>query len=308
VKVRFDWFWADFNEKDNFFVDLLKEFGHNVEVTSSAKESVDLEIISVFAPARLNFVEKINRYRSKKIVGSRDVGEVYNIFDYPTERKSSRRIWFTGENIRPPVSPNYDGFLSFDQDTYKGINAYTPLWLLDTGILKPTFSPNLGKIVQVSDLLTERRIRTEKPKFACAFVGNAHPVRIRALQEMAEIGGIDLYGPAFGKSVKNKFEIAKEYKFQFCFENDLYPGYVTEKLINAYLCDNVPLYWGDLGKGDTFNRKAFLNLADYDGIETFSQYISEISKVRYREFYEQKLINKIPNLQDIYHVLIGKIV
>lgn len=35
-----------------------------------------------------------------------------------------------------------------------------------------------------------------------------------------------------------------QYKFYICCENQSYPGYHTEKIINAYLANCVPIYWG----------------------------------------------------------------
>jgi len=75
-----------------------------------------------------------------------------------------------------------------------------------------------------------------------------------------EHGYIDLFGPAFGNKVKDKMSICQEYKYMICFENDLFPGYVTEKLIDAYLCGSIPVYWGDLGLDQDIDRESFHNL------------------------------------------------
>ena len=35
-----------------------------------------------------------------------------------------------------------------------------------------------------------------------------------------------------------------QYKFMICFENKCQDNYFTEKLINAYNCNTIPIYWG----------------------------------------------------------------
>ncbi|WP_281650799.1 glycosyltransferase family 10 [Helicobacter bilis] len=48
-----------------------------------------------------------------------------------------------------------------------------------------------------------------------------------------------------GGNVDDKIEWLKSYKFNLCFENSSYPGYLTEKLFDAFLAGCVPIYWGD---------------------------------------------------------------
>lgn len=38
----------------------------------------------------------------------------------------------------------------------------------------------------------------------------------------------------------------KNYKFNICFENGSSPGYITEKLFQAYAGGCIPIYWGDI--------------------------------------------------------------
>ncbi len=46
--------------------------------------------------------------------------------------------------------------------------------------------------------------------------------------------------------VENKSETISNYKFCFSYENtDDYPGYVTEKVFDAWIAGCIPVYWGD---------------------------------------------------------------
>lgn len=58
------------------------------------------------------------------------------------------------------------------------------------------------------------------------------------------------------------FPFLQRYKFVICFENSKHPGYVTEKLLNAYVAGAVPVYWGTPEVLEWLNPKAFLFLED----------------------------------------------
>ena len=68
---------------------------------------------------------------------------------------------------------------------------------------------------------------------------------------------IDIYGaeprdapnrwkefPNYYGRAENKQETLREYNFVIAFENSDYPGYITEKIIEAFKAGAVPLYWG----------------------------------------------------------------
>ena len=61
------------------------------------------------------------------------------------------------------------------------------------------------------------------------------------------------------EGVPDKTEFLKNYKFSIAFENSSYPGYCTEKLMQAFAAGNVPIYWGDATAVEQFNEKAFIN-------------------------------------------------
>lgn len=83
----------------------------------------------------------------------------------------------------------------------------------------------------------------------------------------------------------------------FCLENDLYPGYVTEKLVEAYVCETVPLYWGLTDGNPYLNKKSFLNLKDFTNIATWAQYVRGISPIEYRKIYQESLLLTEPPVQ-----------
>jgi len=197
----------------------------------------------------------------------------------------------------------FDGFLSFDQDSYGGRNAYLPLWWLRLNWFKDfELSPQVGTPVDMHLLLRHREARQRKTKFACAFVGNPHPKRLHFIEMLQKIDNVDVYGRYVGKPVKNKYEIAKDYKYSICFENDHFPGYVTEKLIDAYLTETIPIYWGNLGNDNVINRSSFVNLSDFDSV---ADCIDSISQIDYNAVYQHNFLNALPSLREVNRIIFG---
>jgi hypothetical protein len=53
-------------------------------------------------------------------------------------------------------------------------------------------------------------------------------------------------------------------KFVFAMENCIKKGYITEKIINAYICGAVPIFWGDAQMAKKyFNPNTFICLNDF---------------------------------------------
>ena len=64
-----------------------------------------------------------------------------------------------------------------------------------------------------------------------------------------------------------------------CFENTSMTNYITEKLLNAYTCGTIPIYWGCPNLGDYVNLDSILYLkADYTKADV-KELISKIEKL-----------------------------
>jgi len=58
------------------------------------------------------------------------------------------------------------------------------------------------------------------------------------------MGILDIYGKSVGRPVTSKYEISKDYMFQFCFENKVSERYISEKPFEAWISGNIPIYLG----------------------------------------------------------------
>jgi hypothetical protein len=182
-------------------------------------------------------------------------------------------FWFTGENVRPPVG-DWDGLFSFDLDSLDGRNAYIPLWFETVRALNcSTYSFSKASMT-IADALSPRGDQEdgERPGFMCAFIGNMTRWREQALSTFSKIGAVDVYGPSSGRPVPDKFVVASRYRYILCFENDLYPGYVTEKPFEAWASGATPVWWGSDPLG-YINESAVLNAAEEGGIHRIADII-----------------------------------
>ena len=75
---------------------------------------------------------------------------------------------------------------------------------------------------------------------------------------------------------KTKFQ--RKCKFTLCFESTNHYGFVTEKLMDAFYADTIPVYFGSSTAADIFNRDAFINVADYGSFEEAIARIKELDQ------------------------------
>ena len=289
-RIRFRNFWPGFDPRVNVFV---KSLGHR-------RLQAPTEVESVFVSAWAALLTKIRRRLRERLF-------IRQFSKSSGKLSPKRRVWYTGENIRPPLDGSYDAFISFDQDDYSGKNTYFPLLYSTVLFDSPENIKRRGIAVgDPHDLTRERRQAEEKTKFACAFIGNPESTRLRAVEQLRSYGQVDLYGPGVGNRVPSKYSFAKDYKFMLCFENDLFPGYITEKLLDAYLCGTVPLYWGDLGRDPLVNPRAFLNLKDFRSISEFAKTVGTMGVDEYSKIFQEPLLLGVPSLELIATAIIGK--
>lgn len=80
--------------------------------------------------------------------------------------------------------------------------------------------------------------------------------------------------------IKSRWEIKRkfmqDYKFSIAFENQQVRGYITEKILDAYLAGTIPIYWGSDNITEYFNPKSFINCHDYSSFEEVVDKVKEI--------------------------------
>lgn len=89
----------------------------------------------------------------------------------------------------------------------------------------------------------------------------------RVLPEMDVFGG-----PFKGRNIpnhgriENKYDALHPYQFSLCLENGNWEGYISDKIIDAILCDCVPIYLGDIESArKLFEQVTILNAIGIEG-------------------------------------------
>lgn len=76
----------------------------------------------------------------------------------------------------------------------------------------------------------------------------------------------------------SKLRFLSNYKFNIAFENSQAPGYITEKLIDCYMANTVPIYWGSSGDVFPFPKDSMICANDYASFDDLIARIKEIDE------------------------------
>lgn len=152
------------------------------------------------------------------------------------------RIAFAAENVRIDFNISDYG-IGFDHLEFKDRYLRYPLYLLYTDSIQKVEARPLNIKAFNFEKLNSR-------KFCNFLVSNGSGSEFRTqffhlLSDHKKVDSGGRYLNTIGYFVSDKLKWQEEYKFSLCFENSSTSGYLTEKLIEAYAANTVPIYWGD---------------------------------------------------------------
>ena len=86
------------------------------------------------------------------------------------------------------------------------------------------------------------------------------------------------------------------------FENSSTPGYTTEKILQAFAAQTVPIYWGDPRIGEEFSEASFINCMKYDSFEKVIKKVIELDNddEQYTEYLKAPIFNDTIQEIDYY--------
>lgn len=193
----------------------------------------------------------------------------YSVFGEEYLRYDCIKIFYTGENQCPDFNL-CDYALGFEH-----------LALGDRYFRLPICY--LNRYQKDFRLMQEKHLKPipEKTGF-CSFVysnDRASEVREKFFNQLSDYKTISSggrYKNNIGGPVADKLIFEQGHKFSFSFENSSYPGYCTEKLIQSFAAQTIPIYWGDPTVSETFNEEAFINCNKYN---SWSEVVEEIKRI-----------------------------
>ena len=91
----------------------------------------------------------------------------------------------------------------------------------------------------------------------------------------------------------SKQEFIKKSRFSLCFESTKDEGFITEKIVEAFYADTIPVYYGSSNIKEIFNPKAFIDVSDYPSFDAAIDKILEIENDEklYLEMLRQPIFN-----------------
>src|SRR6185312_13316509 len=138
-------------------------------------------------------------------------------------------------------------------------------------------------------------------RFCCFVAGKSEPHRNAAMQSLATVGPVDGFGDLFGNPLRrSKYELLPGYRFNLCFENSAFPGYYTEKPVQAWVGGCIPLYYSDPWFRHDFNPKAVINRIDFPSLADFTRHVAEVerSPVLFDALAAEPLLTRRPSLDE----------
>jgi hypothetical protein len=254
IKIDFSDFWGGYDKTNNYFYNLLKD-EYDIEISNQP----EFLFFSIFGNSHQNY--------------------------------NCKKIFYTGENVAPPLD-YCDWSFSFDYlDNPR--NYRLPHYLLYDGY----YELQREKIIDES--FANRKF--------CNFVASNGNCKERNdfVKELSKYKKVDCGGRwmnNIGYVVKDKRQFQSDYKFSIAFENNAYrpqhKGYTTEKIMEPMTVNSLPIYWGNPEINKEFNTKSFINFYDYNDFQKMIEAIIQLDNDphKYLQMMSQPwfLDNQIP--------------
>jgi alpha(1,3/1,4) fucosyltransferase len=195
------------------------------------------------------------------------------------------RVFLTGENFEPHMS-TCDFAITFSALVDHENHLRLPLWVYENRAWG--FGPE--RLIKSPDTDWDR-IADQKTKF-CNFV-YLHPVPFRdaIFRRLSAYKPVDSAGdhlnnmngwtvPMSPSRVAAKVDFFRSYKFTLAAENAIWPGYMTEKLVDPMLAHSIPIYVGDPQAQLSFDTSSYVDFARFQDIKQMLEFVREADNDR----------------------------
>lgn len=253
IKIGFEGFDGSINPTDNIFIDILKKYYHVV-----LSETPDYIFCSMYYGW--------DKYKR---------GVINRVVDFPQVR-----IFIDGENFVPDYNI-YDYSISSFDISFGDRNFYLPCGLqalYQTDFKHFLSLPKGERSFTMEDLLS-------KEYFATFSVSHESEYRIREefYKQLSKYKRVESAGPLLRNNPfiirwhdESKCHFQEKGKFSLCFESTKHDHFITEKIVDAFYSNSVPVYFGSEYVKDIFNPKAFIYC---ENVNCFDDTIKKIIEI-----------------------------
>lgn len=245
ISIWFLGFWECFDNEDNFIINTLRKF------------------------YKVRLDEKNPEYL------------FYTRFDSAVYKYNCIRIFYNMENFSPDFNL-CDYAMGFDEISFGDRYLRYPLYL----ITDYKYYPNDDYALDYKRALNKDKFNEEdlkRKKEFCGIVVSRGGCKEReeffdSLSGYKKISSGGKWRNTVGGPVPDKYEFLKSSKFSIAFENSSTPGYTTEKLMQAFAAQTVPIYFGNPHIEEEFNGAAFINVHNYESYEDVVEAVRKIDE------------------------------
>lgn len=162
------------------------------------------------------------------------------------------------------------------------------------------FPRNLAKTLLVGSASHKRRqIRTQ----------SLHDTRLRLISYFQNRQLVDVWGAGWdGRNLpfplnfdrtlqkftaeplpfggNEKLKVMSTYRFALVTENMRYPGYITEKIFDAFISGSVPVYWGAPDIENFVPTDCFIDGQKFESLSAIAEFMLSMSETQHRTFVE----------------------
>ena len=216
----------------------------------------------------------------------------YSVFGNDHKKfKANKKVFYSGESYSQREEADYN--ITFDENSDK--NCRLPIWIcyLDNILFEDCYKKKMG-LFQIPN----------KPKF-CSIIcqlDSKNKERSNIINKLSKYIKVDCGGPFLnnigyvvpkGINCSGKINHNNNYKFVLAFENKKYPGYVTEKICDAYKSKSIPIYWGSEDVINDFNPKTFINANDFENFDELVKYIIKVDTDQklYESYFKEPIFS-----------------
>ena len=76
--------------------------------------------------------------------------------------------------------------------------------------------------------------------------------------------------------VAGKVEFFRRYKFTLAIENTIWPGYMTEKLVDPMFASSIPIYVGDPQAKLSFEPASYIDFTCFPAMKEMMEFVREV--------------------------------
>lgn len=243
IKIKYVGFWDGFNPENCPFTKMILD---NYNVVES--DNPDYIICSCFPDE--NYYEYCNYNQVRIMYSGENYIPDFNLIDYAV---STYPIIFQDRHFRYPIC--------FDNYNFR-------------------FETLLKKNRNYS-----KRILKEKTYFANFIFSHESEKNLRGdfYKQLSKYKRIESFGSFLNNQpscntvdILSKSDVQRLCKFTLCFESTKHEGFITEKIVDAFFADTIPIYFGSSDVKNIFNENAFLYCEGKEDFDTIIKKIIEL--------------------------------